>query len=587
MVWVSETPSAESSQHRIPLDGPARLADVAEWVDHVVTTESKRLGCLGRKVLPLKVTSCDLVPMRNTCDAQEACVFNRVNCATAFDFNKISSLEVGSIDQCLEETDGKTYFCAVCLLLVRRSVGEDVALLCPYVHCDAGNELKYWAFSNSRGEAQYLVRSNIRQGSAITSYPEHIAEPSEGPSAEPKTTPSYCRTCSNSSQAGPGIRKKGCTDKSSTTNEVQANDIRRKWAQLSWEQRAELLVVDDPDIVKQTLASLGFLFETSSKTSAQIFSVLEGLPLLAYLELGRKPAGQQILSISQTFVQDCNGFLTILEGLCCQLFSGTHRCRLARSEWSTLMAKASPDLLELQRQLAQLIEQQLWELADLPCDERDPTKRKRRPRRKKKASSRDASESQGSGCSSESPLSSRLQVEESPEFLSDASTSEQVHTNSQVETSVTDTPSPFVQPPGLEFDSLAKTLDTDSPSPLVQPPGLELDSLVDTSDTDSTSPFNQPPGLKIATNSLAETMVTDFPSPWIQPPGLDVETSSVVETSLTDSSSSFTQPPGLEIDDASLVRRLWERNQLLIRSLTEAGLKIPVLQLIQELWGPF
>lgn len=545
MVWVSESPSAESSPHRIKLEGPERVTDVVEWIDHVVSTETRRLESLGRKVLPLKVTSCDLLPMRNTCNADGPCVFNQLICATGFDFSKISSLEVGSIDQCLEETDGTTYFCAVCLLLVRRSVGEDVALLCPYVHCDADNQLKYWAFTNIKGESQYLVRSNIRLESAMPSCqePNDEAKPQASPSRKSSSpTPGAAETQTLQKNKERRIRK----NSTAAAVEVQANDIQTKWARLSLEQRADFLVVDDPGIVKRTLASLGCLFETNFKTSAQILRDLEGLPLLASLELGREAGGRHTLSISKKFSQDCNEFWAILEGLCSQLFSGTCRRRLGRSEWLTLMAQASPDLSELQKQIAQLIEQRLWDLADSPCDEAAPTmpctpeakkkSKKRRPRRKKKKGGEDALDSQCSWCSSESQPADRLPVEESPEVLSDSSTSGQLDTNALVETSLAHSQSHFIPPPGLE----------------------------------------------VHTNSSVEPSFPESHSPSIRPPGLEDHRKSLVELPLVDSPSPFIQPPGLEIDDASLVQRLWERNQLLAKNLAQAGLKIPVLQLIQE-----
>lgn len=552
MVWVSESPSAESSQHRVQLEGPEHLTDVAEWVDHVVSTETKRLESLGRKVLPLKVISCDLLPMHNTCNVDESCVFNRVNCATGFDFSKISSLEVGSIDQCLEETDGKTYFCTVCLLLVRRSVGENVSLLCPYVHCDADNQLKYWAFTNSKGESQYLVRSNIRQESAMQSYQEPSTE------AKPQESPRQKRSSPTPREAETRTQQKNIErsiGKNSTAAvEAQANDIRTKWARLSLEQRADFLVVDDPEIVQRLLASLGCLFETSFKTSAQILRHLEGLPLLASLELGREAGGRQTLSISKSFLQDCNQFWMILEGLCSQLFSGTCRRRLACSEWLTLMPQASPNLLELQRRIAQLIEQRLWDLADSPCEEATPTmlcapeaqskSKKRRPRRKKKNGGEDALDSPSSWCSSgdtESQPAGILPVEESPEVPSDSSTCGPLDTNSLVETSLAGSQSNFIPPPGLK-----------------------------------------PPGLEVHVNSWVEPSRTDSHFPSIRTPRLEAHSNSLVEPSLDDSPPAFIQPPGLEIDDASLVQRLWERNQLLAKSLAQAGLKIPVLQLIQE-----
>lgn len=575
MVWVLESPLSAASPHQILLEGPGRFTDAADWIDHIVSNETKRLNGLGRKVLPLKVGSCDMLLMRNTCKSNEACTFNRVNCATAFDFSKVSSIEVGPIDQCLEDDDGETYFCALCLLLVKRSGGEDAVLLCPFVHRCAGNLLKFWAFVNTKNEAQYLVRSNIRQGSAMVPY--------QLPGAEPEPEPNQCRA--STSLAGTGARKgrlcinKNNLDAVEDAVEVQAK-IRLKWARLSLEERVECLVIDDPGLFQSFLASLSYLFETSSKTSAMIQHDLEGLPLLASLELERKATGQQALSISEHFLRDVDAFWAILEGLCPELFSGRCRCRQDHSEWSKLMAKASLHPLELQLQLAHLVEQQLWELADGACAESEysgpmatstpeaqKTSKKRRQRRKNKSGSGDTLDSQSTMCSS--GTTDLLPVEEPMQESTEAQPAAGWNTS--------DLQSSLLCSGVTELQAAEERLkDLSEVQPVDRGDTLDLQSPLCSSGITELQPGEEP---------LQESSEMQPALGWRRRWGRSrpqVQDLSLVEASHADAPSSFIQPPGLEVDDASLVQRIWEKNQLLVRCLAEANLKISVQQLIQE-----
>lgn len=254
------------------------------------------------------------------------------------------------------------YFCVICLLRVCHGPnnlaslhGREMVMVFPYVFEDPRNPLTHWALVNKRQQSHYIVRRNVRQGSAVVPGQELLSSGEESQVPSATATGRDHESCCSSLQRNMRVNNKTCTER-----------VRKKWLKLSVKQREELLRFEDPAIFERTLKNVTALF-SDADIAVQMPTQFRGLPLLSSLEFERTCAGPKVVKVSSNVLQDGIAFFATLQQLCPLLCSGKLRRRSNPAEWSALFDTPAREARELQQRIAELIEQRLWVLAEPAC----------------------------------------------------------------------------------------------------------------------------------------------------------------------------------------------------------------------------
>jgi hypothetical protein len=156
----------------------------------------------------------------------------------------------------------------------------------------------------------------------------------------------------------------------SASNKTRAERIRQEWLKFSVKQREEMLRFEDPAIFEHTLKSVNALCSNTG-TGVDIAAQFRGLPLLSSIEFEKTLDGPKVIKVSSNILQDGIAFFATLQQLCPKLFSGKLRNRSNPADWSALLETPTRKAWKLQQRIAELIEQKLWALGDVPaCDPR-------------------------------------------------------------------------------------------------------------------------------------------------------------------------------------------------------------------------
>jgi len=351
------------------LDGQDANEAVSSWANELANLESQRLNSAGLQALPLKVCSCGPLGMYHigkTPKDLQRFSFNRVVLATNFDFANVRAMEVGELDEdSWMSPEGKLYFCVICLLRLFHVTknaatlrGREMVMVFPYVFEDPRNPLTHWALVNRRQQHRYIVHRNVRQGSAVV--PGQALLSSAGESQAPSATATdicddetYCNSLQHNMSA---------------SNKTCAETVRQEWLKLSFKQREEMLRFEDPVIFERALKNVTALF-SSTCTGVQIAKRCCGLPLLSSLEFEQNEAGLKMTKISSNILEDGMAFFSTLLQMCPGLFTGKLRPRNNPADWPALFETPAQEAWELQQRVAELIEQKLWVLTDVPARE--------------------------------------------------------------------------------------------------------------------------------------------------------------------------------------------------------------------------
>mmetsp|Transcript_118164 Transcript_118164/g.294740 ORF Transcript_118164/g.294740 Transcript_118164/m.294740 type:complete len:648 (+) Transcript_118164:70-2013(+) len=640
-MWIVDGPLTGGGADDIHFEQGGPNEELYRWAEKVAAAEAQQLSSRGLRALPLKLSNCGLLalchPGRTANDMQRI-MFNRASVATSFDFDQVLSMEVGSMDDDTFQTpDGKMYFCVICLLRLGRGCtksptsigGKEMVLVFPYVFTDPRNPLTHWAFVNSKAQARYLIRSNIREGSAVV--PSQKAQPAKKDRSNVK--PAVASPGHSVDSAHPPLPV--CRGDTSPTSLIE--HVRKEWAKYSVKQRVEMLSFRDASIFRRTLADVSALFASTSRTATDARRQMRGFPLLTSLEFEQKSSDQKVLSIAPSILGDTQDLFRILQKRCDKLFSGKLRRRRAPSEWSALFESPARDAERLEQRIAQLIEQKLWFFVDVPaCKEPSSPVGKQRRRRRKTSESTTGSSKSPAAC--ESPGNATEEFGEAASVVEPIDSSQPPSGENKAGSADSAAPEASVLAgggcageAGPEVDKLvanaAMTL-IDHGDNEDESSHADNDNHVEEENDDDThllrqcfdepcrvpcpevaelateGSFQVPPRYDVdvgcvdfdsisqkdaAQQSLAimaqhRGSRTEFPHP-LEAPSADQALGSAthaVEAARANVACppKFEQPPGLELDNATLVQRLAMRNRLLEQELERAGLKMSILQLL-------
>lgn len=467
-MWVLDGSLQGDATTDIQLHEKSSNSSLARWAEELASMEAQRLNALGLRTLPLKVHNCgplSMIQTGKTLKDKRRIVFNRVNISTTFDFGKVTSVEIGSFDEdTFTSPDGMMHFCTICLLRIGRGKsmspcvdGKEMVLILPYVFDDPRNPLTHWAFVNSKEEAHYIVRTNVRQGSNVV--------PGQKPLPETAADQQPDKTV-KSDQDGDLAHEKLCEERRSSacnTKLTPIERIRNEWGTYSAAQQADLVTFADDKIFELALGGVSSLLDGKMGTTSDIVEHLRNFPMLSVLEFEHKCNGQKIMSLSCTLLQDTVAFFALLQQLCPKPFTGKLRPRRDPCMWSSLLEPPAQDLAELQQMIAQLVEQKLWVLADVGASEQHAANTKAGKRRRRRTQTLAAKQEAHVAASGtpEAPSSETEEVSQKcfdepcqatsrlPDFDCSASAS---MADPATEAAEKTGPQLFRQPPGLEID---------------------------------------------------------------------------------------------------------------------------------------
>jgi len=559
-MWVIDGSLRGDAAEDIQIDENNSNSSVARWAHELASIETQRLSSLGLRALPLKVQTCGLLSMIHTCkmpkDTQRI-AFNRVNLKTTFDFGQVVSVEIGSFDEdTFSSSDGMIYFCTICLLRVGASKsrppcvdGKEMVLIFPYVFKDPRNPLTHWALVNCKEKAHYIVRRNLRQGSAIVPGQKLVSQPP----ADLQTGKPF--NAGHDGDVENEVLREEIGNCVRTVKRASIEKLRNEWDKCSITQRAELLSFSDSKIFERALADVSSLFGVKICTASGVAEELRSFLVLSALEFEQKCNGRKVMSISQTLFEDSVAFFALLQQVCPKLWSGALRPRRDACLWSSLLEPPAEDLAELQQRVVQLIEQKLWTLADVSTSEHHVSQPGRRRRRRKKPSGackEDVDEhTPGKTATAERQAASQLEAESGDDgahFLGEG-VDETLRAKNSITDFATDC-SDCVVDDGTGCDGVATIKTKDQP-------GVFQHSLLDT------NPHN----------SLPHFVTTEFAN--MADPVMEV----IVESN----PRRCKQPPVLEIDDASsIVQRLILRKRQLEQQLEGSRVKVPISELLSD-----